>query len=223
MTVLTKIYEDEHLLAVSKPQGFLTVSSQKGQKNLLDQVKREYAKQNIKIRPLHRLDRGTSGIVMFAKTKQCYEEAIEKHKFSDTRKTYVALITGVPKFKVSEVTIPLPSRQDKRKVLPAKTKYKVIETMKFYRGSASLVEAEISSGRFHQIRIHFSMIHHPLLMDRDYMDKGDYKHYRNLLPFMHFFLHAQKISFKHFVTGEPMEIKDKLPKEFQRAISTLRS
>jgi len=156
------IYEDDHLLAISKPRGILTVGNKPRQKNLLDEVKKEYIKRSIRLRPLNRLDRDTSGIVLFAKTKECYEEAVEKKKFSGTTKTYIAIIKGIPQRKFGAITFPLPSRQDKRKMLPSETKYKVIESYSFRSGAASVVEVTISSGRFHQIRRHFSMIHHPL-------------------------------------------------------------
>lgn len=213
------IYEDDHLLAISKPRGILTVGNKPRQKNLLDEVKKEYIKRNIRLRPLNRLDRDTSGIVLFAKTKECYEEAVEKKKFSGTTKTYIALIKGIPQQKSGVITFPLPSRQDKRKMLPSETKYKILETYSFRSGAASAVEVEISSGRFHQIRRHFSMIHHPLLMDREYMDKKDFKYYGKILPFWHYFLHAEKIRLNHFVTGQPLTITSPMTREFKRAIA----
>jgi len=213
------LHEDDHLLAISKPRGILTVGNKPGQKNLLDEVKKEYIKKNIRLRPLNRLDRDTSGIVLFAKTKECYEEAVEKKKFGSTTKTYIALIKGIPQRKSGVITFPLPSRQDQRKMLPATTKYRIIETYSFRGGAASIAEIEISSGRFHQIRRHFSMIHHPLLMDREYMTKQDYKYFSKILPFWHYFLHAEKIRMNHFVTNQPLIITAPLPREFKRAVA----
>ena len=214
------LFEDEHLLAVSKPRGLLTVGNKPGQKNLLDQFKSHYSKQNIRLRPLNRLDRGTSGIVLFAKTRECFEKAIDEKLFADpeTQKTYFALIKGIPKRKSGSVTFPLPSRQDKRRLLKAKTKYSVLSSVTFTDGSLSLVEAHISSGRYHQIRVHLAKIYHPLMMDRDYMERKDYKYWQRLIPLRHFFLHAAKITFRHFITGEQITITDPPTKEFKRTL-----
>lgn len=254
------LFEDEHILAASKPRGLLTVGSKPGQKNLLDQLKKHYQKKNIRLRPINRLDRGTSGIVLFAKTKECFEKAVTEnkrkpdtdtadnktepetetspdtktstdmniaapdtktsapHPLNPTTKTYIALIKGIPKRNSGSITFPLPSRQDKRRMLKAKTKYRVMSSVQFTDGSLSLIEARLSAGRFHQIRRHLTKIHHPLLMDREYMDRKDYKYWQHLIPLRHFFLHAHKITFRHFITGEEITIEDRLPKEFKKTL-----
>jgi len=219
MSQYKKIYEDDHILAVSKPRGILTVGNKPGQKNLLDEMRKEYEQKQIRLRPLNRLDRDTSGIVLTAKTKECFHEAVENKKFSGSEKTYVALIKGVPRFKKGKITFALPSRQDKKKLLPAQTEYRILKTYFFRVGTASLVEAKITSGRFHQIRRHFSMIHHPLLMDMEYMEKKDFKYFKKIMPFGHYLLHAQKISFNHFVTGKRVDIEAEMPREFRRSVA----
>jgi tRNA pseudouridine65 synthase len=225
------LFEDEYLLAVSKPRGLLTVGNKPGQKNLLDRLKNAYEKKSIRLRPLNRLDRGTSGIVLFAKTKECFEKALNRNRNPDgekeadtgfnssqTQKTYIALIKGTPRVRSGAITYPLPSRQDKRKVLKAKTKYKVLDTKHFGKGKISLVEARISSGRYHQIRIHFAKIHHALLMDKEYMERKDHKYWAQVVPFRYFFLHSARLTLKHFITGEEITIEDSLPKEFKRTL-----
>ncbi len=219
------LFEDEHLLAVSKPRGLLTVGNKPGQKNLLDRLKHQYEKQSIRLRPLNRLDRGTSGIVLFAKTKECFEKALNRNKEADTgfnssqtQKTYIAIIKGTPRARAGAITYPLPSRQDKRRLLKAKTKYKVLDKKHFGKGTLSLVEARISSGRYHQIRLHFKKIYHALLMDKEYMERKDYKYWAQVVQFRHFFLHSARLTFKHFITGEEITIEDSLPKEFKRTL-----
>jgi len=220
---LKPIYEDEHILALSKQRGMLTVGNKPGQKNLLDAAKRIYSKQNIRLRPLNRLDRGTSGIVLFAKTAACFKEAIENKKFSESEKKYLALIKSIPSRNSNTITFPLPSRQDKRKLLPARTKYNVKETYMFRGGKAALIEATISSGRFHQIRRHLTKIHHSLLMDREYMNRDDFKYFQNLVTFRNYFLHSHKLIVKHFITGELLEIEAPIPKDFSKALKSLQS
>lgn len=222
MQKLKHLYEDSHLLAVSKPRGLLTVGNKPGQKNITDELKREYQKKNIRLRPLNRLDRGTSGIVLFAKTKECFQEAIENKKFSGVKKTYLALIKGIPKTKTGKITFPLPSRQDKRKLLLAETTYEVLKIYQLKKGAlASLVEVQINPGRFHQIRQHLGLIHHPLFMDKEYMDRQDYKFLLNITPIRSYLLHAGKVTLNHFVTGEKLEIEDPIPKDFKRALNSL--
>lgn len=195
----------------------LTVASDPRKKCLLSYVKEAYKKQSIRIRPLNRLDRETSGIVLYAKTKECFEEAIDNKKISESTKTYLAVVTGLLKFKKGEISNPLPSRQSKKIKLKAKTKFKVMREFRIYgKILASLVEAQIKSGRFHQIRKHFQMINHPLLLDYEYMDKKDFKYYRDLLKVRHFFLHCWKMELNHFVTGKPLLIVCPVPEEFKR-------
>lgn len=222
MEQLKKLFEDEHILAVSKPRGLLTVGNKPGQKNITDELKRAYQKDSIRIRPLNRLDRGTSGIVLFAKSKECFQEAVENKKFAGVKKTYLALIKGYPKHPKGKISFPLPSRQDKRKLLPAETSYEVMKIYQLKKNlTAALVEVEINPGRFHQIRLHFQMIFHPLFMDREYMDKKDYKFAVSLTSIRDYLLHANKVSFAHFITGQPVTIEDPLPKDFKRSLQSL--
>jgi 23S rRNA pseudouridine1911/1915/1917 synthase len=160
------------------------------------------------------LDKDTSGAILFCKTKECFLEAIVNKKFKDSKKTYLAVVTGIPKFKTGKITFPLPSRENKRVLLPCTTKYKVIKEYRSGQVTTALVEAIISSGKFHQIREHMKMIRHPLFMDREYMDREDYKRYQKMVSLRHYLLHAHKIEFIHFVTNEPIEITCEPPAEF---------
>jgi tRNA pseudouridine65 synthase len=83
------------------------------------------------------------------------------------------------------------------------------------REKAALVEVEIVHGRKHQIRRHFAMIRHPLLMDREYMDRKYYKYFQGLIKLRTYFLHAKKVSFKHFVTGKYIEIDTGFSRELK--------
>jgi len=203
-------------MAVVKPRGLLTVPVRKNDPNLLYKVKEKFSDGQMRIRALHRLDRDSSGVVLFAKTKECYEQAIDKRKFSEVRKVYLALVTGDLHKKYDIITIPLPSRKNKNLLLKAKTMYRVLKVYPLpNREKASLLEVEIFHGRQHQIRRHFAKIGHPLLMDRDYMDRKTYKYFQKLIQLRHFFLHAKRISFYHFITGKPMTIDTGIPPELR--------
>ena len=132
----TPIYEDSHLLAINKPRGLLTVANKSNKQNLLDQLKPAYTEQNTRLRPINRLDQGTSGIVFFAKTKECFEQAVGKHLFSspETKKTYLAVIIGIPNPPSGSITRPLPSRRDSRHTLKAETRYKTLKTYNIKAG-----------------------------------------------------------------------------------------
>lgn len=211
-----KIYEDEYLLAFVKPRGFLTVAVNKTDPNLYKFVKQRYSDGKNKIMAMHRLDRDASGIVLFSKTGKCYEEAVEKRKFDSVKKVYLAVISGIPHQRKGIISKPLPSRRDRKILIPAQTSYRVLKTYLLpKREFASLVEIEITHGRKHQIRKHFAMIKHPLLMDREYMERRDYKYFQSFIKLRHFFLHAKKLSFRHFVTDKYVEIDTGFPAELK--------
>ncbi|MFA6305621.1 MAG: RluA family pseudouridine synthase [Candidatus Gracilibacteria bacterium] len=216
----TIIFEDNFILAVSKPRGLLTVAANKKQKNLLDDLSVKYAKENIRLRPINRIDRDTSGIVIFAKTKSAFENTMQKQRLDKIEKTYFAIVTGILKKKMGEIKIPLPSREDPKVKVPALTVYQVLREFKNVK--ASLIEAKITSGKFHQIRKHFRILGYALLMDREYMDRSEYVKYQKIVPFRHFFLHSAEMDFTHPVTGKKMHLKADLPEEFSEALKILK-
>ena len=156
------LYEDEHLLIVNKLSGELSVKGAgKMQKlPLFDLLKKDYEG----LKPLNRLDFETSGIILFAKTKEAYEAARED--MNTWEKTYRTLVKGIIKYPNGNISKPLPARSSNEKV-DAKTKYRVLGCAH----GISYVEATICTGRHHQIRRHFAGIHHPLVLDLVYGDK----------------------------------------------------
>lgn len=216
----TIIFEDQYILAFCKPRGLLTVAANKKQKNLLDDLSVKYAKENIRLRPINRIDRDTSGIVIFAKTKSAFENAMKKQRLDKIEKTYLAIVTGILKKKAGEIKIPLPSRENPKVKIPAKTEYQVLREFRITK--ASLIEAKITSGKFHQIRKHFRILDHALLMDRDYMERSEYVKYQKIVPFRHFFLHSAEMDFTHPVTGKKMHFRADLPEDFAEALKNLK-
>lgn len=215
------LYEDDHLLAVNKLSRELVVRG-KGEMQklpLLDFLRDMYGSN---LKPLHRLDYETSGVVLFAKTKVAFDEAIEKGKFFDesagVKKVYVAIVAGYMKVKAGVITKPLPSRTDKEPI-PAITRYKVIQTFK----EASLIEAEIVSGKHHQIRKHFASIGHALAADDEYGDRKFNRRFAQSLHYKYFFLHSRAVYFTHFITGKKMHIEAPLPRAFLDVLERLRA
>ena len=205
------IYEDENILIVNKPQGILVHGDiSEKRKTLSNEVlaylysKGEYKNDNTSFipSPVHRLDRNTSGLVIFAKNILSSQQLMDLLKTRDgIEKYYQALVSGkTPK----EGTIDAPLYKNPNEGLvrvdfknpnskSAITKYKIIEYIKNY----SLVEIELLTGRTHQIRAHFNYINHPLVGDGKYGNYSDNKFFHENFKYDYQFLHAYRIKFKN--------------------------
>jgi 23S rRNA pseudouridine955/2504/2580 synthase len=208
------LFEDEDLLAVNKLARELVVAG-KGKMEklpLLDFLKKQYPG----LQTVHRLDFETSGIVVFAKSRAVLQSILAT-SFEGWKKNYQAVVVGALSGK-GEIDKPLASRETKEPI-PAKTLYRVI---KAYKG-ATHVEATIETGRHHQIRQHFAMIHHPLILDEEYGDKKINREMHRRLKYRHFFLHASSVTFPHPKTGKTVHIEAPLPGTFTALLQTLAS
>ena len=208
------LYEDEHLIAVNKLSGELTVQAQTGSSklSLLDFVKKDYPG----LKAIHRLDYETSGVVLFAKSSEV-EKKILSNKFDQWNKTYLTLVMGRLERNTGVMRKQLPARG--RGMVSAETFYTVIDRF----GNSSYVECVITTGRHHQIRLHFAGIEHPLVLDREYGHGKFNQLFRQELGFSKFFLHASEISFPHPMTGEKVHIEAPMPKSFKACLKKLRS
>ena len=168
---------------------------------------------------VHRIDKDTTGIVIACKNDhahQCISEQLQKHSI---KRRYFALVHGV--FKEREGTIDASigrSPQDRKKMAvredgkEAVTHYRVLEEF----GNYSLIECRLETGRTHQIRVHMSSIHHPLVGDEVYgSGKSPFKTEGQCL-------HAYLLGFVHPVTGEEMEFSVPLPEYFEKILMNLR-
>jgi len=208
------LYEDEHLLAVNKLSGELTVrgKGKVGKLPLLDFLKQDYPG----IKAVHRIDFETSGVVVFAKNSNV-EQKILNNKFDQWKKTYVTLLMGRVRRNSGAICKKLPARG--RGVVEAETLYTVLDMF----ANSTLVECVITTGRHHQIRLHFAGIGHPLVLDSEYGHGKFNQVFRQELGYSKFFLHASKLSFPHPITGETVSIDAPMPKSFSACIKTLRS
>jgi len=208
------LYEDQWLLAVTKLCGELVVKGRgKIQKlPLLDFLRKDYPG----LAPIHRLDYETSGVVVFAKTKNTLKTVVES-KFAGWKKTYLAIVSGSPNRDAGEVDIPLPARSGTGNV-SALTNYRIKER---FRG-CSLVEVHFERGQKHQIRRHMSMIGNPLILDDVYGDDKPNKTFVKFLKMKRFFLHASKVEFVHPVTGKPIVIESPMPHTYIAVLKKLK-
>ena len=213
LSPLRKLFEDDSLFAVHKLSGELVVAGAgaSDKLSLLDFLRKDYPG----LKPLHRLDFETSGVVLFAKTKQA-ADAVLASKFAGWKKTYVTLVAGRMPRQEGVIRTPLPARGEG--VVPAETLYRVLEVF----ANSCLVEADIETGRHHQIRRHFAGIGHPLLLDEEYGNKGINRVFTREFRLRRFFLHAAKLSLPHPVTGKMLTIEAPLPRVFEGVLKRLR-
>jgi 23S rRNA pseudouridine955/2504/2580 synthase len=203
------VYEDDNVLIVDKPSGLLVIGDDEEKRNTLARkvldylyFKGEFDPNNhiFVPSPAHRLDRNTAGLVVFGKTDAGLKELEEVFKDrSELTKKYTALVSGVLKGS-GEIDAPLRKNSESGlvSVVPvenggkeALTRYVVQENFP----SSTLVEAELVTGRTHQIRVHFASIDHPLIGDGKYGDFQVNRIFKSKFNFDHQFLHATSIHF----------------------------
>ena len=228
------VYEDSNILIVNKPVGLEVQEENKN--NLTSQVltylknKGEYdpnVNVGFKPSPAHRLDRNTSGLVIFGKNMLALQELNVCFKTREgIDKYYLALVAGVTK-NSELLSFPLLKNEklklvkvDFEKGLPAKTQYKKVSNNQDF----SLIEVKLLTGRTHQIRVHMSYIGHPLIGDEKYGDFSLNKRFKSEYNYRFQFLHAYKLQFhdlsgvlkylngKEFIAPMPKEKKDILSK-----------
>ena len=236
------LYEDNNVLFINKPRGVLVQKDDHTQEKALDQMvieylmsKGEYDPQNdlaFKPGPAHRIDRNTSGIVIFGKNHASLVylfELLKEHELIG--KHYVTLVSGIVEYD-GEVNAPLRKNFDLKKVVvapikdgakEAKTIYHVLETYK----DTSLLDVTLVTGRTHQIRVHMSYIRHHVIGDTKYGDFKMNKLFEQKFNFKNQFLHASEIHFGELKT--PLKnlshkcFKAPLLKEYEDILTVLRS
>ena len=220
-------WRDEHLLVVRKPAGVPTHPTENRRSgtvvNRMLGMGVPLAPRGGPLRPgiVHRLDAGTSGLLVVASEDETFEGLASTFRRHEAGRAYLALVRGSIPHDRFEVDAPLGRagariRVDATGGREATTEFEVRE--RFDR--ATLVEAEPRTGRTHQIRVHLSSIGHPILGDRRYGGGGDDARELGLeRPF----LHAWRIAFDHPITGERIDLEDPLPPDLRRALERARS
>lgn len=222
---LNIVYEDEHFAVINKPQGMVVHPASSYTKNdtLVNALLADLDKLssiNGVIRPgiVHRLDKDTSGLIVVAKTDEAHKSLASQIEKKTARRIYFGLCDG--NFKEDNGTIDAPiarNKRDRKKMgidpdgRRAVTHYSVRERF----GKYTLVRFELETGRTHQIRVHSSHIHHPIVGDEVY--GGSTTLYKNGQ-----LLHARQLVLTHPISGEKMTFEAELPDYFENVLEKLR-
>jgi len=198
------VYEDEHIIIVNKASGLLVIPTPKGETDTLTHLlNKALDSRGVEINayPCHRIDRETSGLIIYAKGKAIQGIMMDRFKKRLVKKTYIAFVHGIVR-KNSDTLEGNVYNQKKRRTELMITKFEVLER----RGDFTIVEVEPVTGRTNQIRIHFKGLGHPLVGESVYAFRKDFE-----LRFKRVALHAKAIEFDHPVTGERMNFNLPLP------------
>ncbi len=211
------VFEDDHLIVVNKDAGLLSMSTSKENRHTAYAYLSEYVKQHDernKIFIVHRLDRDTSGLMMFAKDQKIQEQLQKKWNDTVLCRKYFALVEGFVLKEQNTIHTWLHEHPKSLKVyvsqpgegVEATTNYRVIDGSRFY----SLLEVELDTGRKNQIRVHMQHIGHPITGDSKYGARHD--------PMKRLGLHAAELTFVHPLTNKTLSFKTTVPPAFYRTM-----
>lgn len=218
---LSLLYEDSYVIVINKPPRVASVPAENIPlyETALGKVRREFELKGIKPYPLHRLDYETSGVLLFGKFPRDRAALREIFKHPETRKKYTALVKGRPRG--SRIAIPLAARGSGEKI-PAETRFSILKIFPGKPFPLTLLEAEIKTGRYHQIRQHFSKIGCPVLLDSKYGDQKLNRMFRLNFRLGRLFLHAASIEFLHPFLKKSVKIEAPMPPDLQVVLKRLR-
>jgi len=220
-------YRDEHLVVVVKPAGCVTHPTAAHREGTL--VNRLLG-MHVPLAPaggpdrpgiVHRLDVGTSGLMLVASTDAAFDGLRAQLKRHDVDRRYLALVRGGPEHDVFSVEAPLGRRAaqiivDRVEGREASTAFEVRERLP----RTALLEAAPRTGRTHQIRVHLQAIGRPIVGDRSYGGGGDEA---RRIGLRRPFLHSWRLSFLHPISGERIEIEEPLPADLAEALRLARA
>jgi len=226
MNPLEILYQDEYIIAINKLHGLLVHQSPiaRDASEFAIQLLRDQIGK--KVFPVHRLDRKTSGVLLFAFDKDVNRVLTEQFTAKQIDKRYIAIVRG---FAPEEMLIDYALYKDNGVLQEAQTLIKRMQTAEIYLPSGkhqtsrySLVEAFPYTGRMHQIRKHLAHILHPIIGDRPHGCNKQNKLWLEKFDMNTMMLHGASLKLNHPVTNEVLEIKAEPQSEFKRVVELLK-
>ena len=228
------VLENENLVAINKPSGLLTIPDREGKDISLKQLlKNKYGE----IFTVHRLDKDTSGLVVFAKNEQWHKHLSQQFETRETKKIYNGLVIGSPFETSGIINEPIAEHPTKKGLMTVYkkgkesiTEYEVLQKFRLF----SWMQFKILTGRTHQIRVHMKFLGHPVVCDELYGDgkpvfisqlKSRYnlsKSEEEERPLLNrLALHSFQLSFKG-MNGEEFNLEAPLPKDLRATLNQLK-
>ena len=227
------LYEDSNILAIDKPSGTSVHGDGRSkEKTITDWILKNYPKMKNVGEPMgeimrpgivHRLDHGTSGVLLLAKNKKAYEFLKSQFQNREVKKIYVAIVSGSVKNDRGIINKPIGrSPKDFRRYLSGRgargemrdavTEYRVLKRFEISKNKYTFLEVRPKTGRTHQIRVHMKYLNHPVVCDSLYNPD-------NPCPkgITRMALHAKSIEFKD-LKGNVVKVESKIPVEFEKVL-----
>lgn len=219
------LYEDDYLIAVSKPTGIFVHRSRLDPAASLFMVQEVRNLIGSRVYPVHRLDRKTSGLLLMAKSQEIQSQLNKMFKDRKVEKKYLAIVRG---YTQDTFEIDYPIMSERGKLQKAITKCVTLQASEIMESSGrfatsrySLIEARPLTGRMHQIRRHLSHIFHPIIGDRPHGCNKQNRFFLQRFGLSDMMLHASSLQFIHPITGLGIRIEAPIKEEFKRVFDIL--
>ena len=218
--MLEIIYQDEHLVAINKPHGLLVHRSKIARD--VDEFAIQLLRDQIGqiVFPVHRLDRKTSGVLLFALSKEINSTMQKQFMNHEVDKRYLAIVRG---YTEDNVKIDYQLKREDGKIQEAITNFITLQKTEinlpsngFPTSRYSLIELHPETGRFHQIRKHMAHLRHPIIGDRPHGCNKQNKLFLEKFNFTSMMLHASRLVFVHPITNIEVVLTAGISKEFER-------
>ncbi len=202
------LFEDGDCVVFDKPSGLLVIPTPQGEsRTLVALADRQFPKEHL--HPAHRLDRGTSGVILFAKGKNNQRKLMALFKERRVKKDYIAFVHGRIHPAKGDIRVPIKDHYSHtlRPSAPAVwalTRYRAVD----YHNDFTVVDVQPVTGRTNQVRIHFSKVGHPLVGEDVYAFRKDF-----VLRFRRTALHAARLEWPSLSTGKTQAVASPLPKD----------
>jgi tRNA pseudouridine65 synthase len=216
--MLEIIYHDEWLIAINKPCGLLVHRTSIAEENELFALQLLRDQTGKKLFPVHRIDRPTSGVLIFAFSPEVARRLNDQLAASGSHKRYVALVRG---WITEEVVCDRPVKSDRGNLQQAVTRLTNIKqfelpmaTDRYPTARFSVVEAQPLTGRWHQIRQHLAQLRHYIINDRVHGDGKQNRLFTEQIGIREMFLHAHRIQLQHPVSQQQLTIEASFPEHW---------